>query len=291
MNKMKSYFMFNKQERSGILFLVLLITGLLSVYYFVDFSKENILDISSPEISAIQKQIDSLRTVEIERRKPKSFPFNPNYITDFKGYTLGMNTEEIDRLKRYRDEGKWINSKSDFKSVTNVSDSLLNKISPYFKFPEWITNPEPSKKSNFKNYSEKTFEQKTDLNKATVIQLQKVNGIGEVLSNRIITYRKKLGGYTSDIQLYNVYGMDPQTVIRTLNEFTVKTPKKINTMNLNNASASDLATIPGISFELAKIIWEYRVLRGGINSFSELENIEKLSIRKLEGIQLYLHIE
>ncbi len=291
MNKMKSYFMFNKQERSGILFLVLLITVLLSVYYFVDFSKENILDISSPEISAIQKQIDSLRTVEIERRKPKSFPFNPNYITDFKGYTLGMNTEEIDRLKRYRDEGKWINSKSDFKSVTNVSDSLLNKISPYFKFPEWITNPEPSKKSNFKNYSEKTFEQKTDLNKATVIQLQKVNGIGEVLSNRIITYRKKLGGYTSDIQLYNVYGMDPQTVIRTLNEFTVKTPKKINTMNLNNASASDLATIPGISFELAKIIWEYRVLRGGINSFSELENIEKLSIRKLEGIQLYLHIE
>lgn len=283
--------MFNKQERSGILFLVLLITGLLSVYYFVDFSKENILDISSPEISAIQKQIDSLRTVEIERRKPKSFPFNPNYITDFKGYTLGMNTEEIDRLKRYRDEGKWINSKSDFKSVTNVSDSLLNKISPYFKFPEWITNPEPSKKSNFKNYSEKTFEQKTDLNKATVIQLQKVNGIGEVLSNRIITYRKKLGGYTSDIQLYNVYGLNPQTVSRTLNEFTVKTPKKINTMNLNNASASDLATIPGISFELAKMIWEYRVLRGGINSFSELENIEKLSIRKLEGIQLYLHIE
>ncbi len=291
MNKMKSYFMFNKQERSGILFLVLLITGLLSVYYFVDFSKENILDISSPEISAIQKQIDSLRTLEIERRKPKSFPFNPNYITDFKGYTLGMNTEEIDRLKKYRDEGKWINSKSDFKRVTNVSDSLLKKISPYFKFPEWITNPESSKKSNFKNYSEKTFEQKTDLNKATVIQLQKVNGIGEVLSNRIITYRKKLGGYTSDIQLYNVYGMDPQTVSRTLNEFTVKTPKKINTMNLNTVSASDLATIPGISFELAKIIWEYRVLRGGINSFSELENIEKLSIRKLEGIQLYLHIE
>ncbi len=291
MNKMKSYFIFNKQERSGILFLVLLITGLLSVYYFVDFSKENILDISSPEISAIQKQIDSLRTLEIERRKPKSFPFNPNYITDFKGYTLGMNTEEIDRLKKYRDEGKWINSKSDFKRVTNVSDSLLKKISPYFKFPEWITNPESSKKSNFKNYSEKTFEQKTDLNKATVIQLQKVNGIGDVLSKRIITYRKKLGGYTSDIQLYNVYGLNPQTVSRTLNEFTVKTPKKINTMNLNTVSASDLATIPGISFELAKIIWEYRVLRGGINSFSELENIEKLSIRKLEGIQLYLHIE
>lgn len=291
MNKMKSYFIFNKQERSGILFLVLLITGLLSVYYFVDFSKENILDISSPEISAIQKQIDSLRTLEIERRKPKSFPFNPNYITDFKGYTLGMNTEEIDRLKRYRDEGKWINSKSDFKRVTNVSDSLLKKISPYFKFPEWITNPESSKKSNFKNYSEKNFEQKTDLNKATVIQLQKVNGIGDVLSKRIITYRKKLGGYTSDIQLYNVYGLNPQTVSRTLNEFTVKTPKKINTMNLNTVSASDLATIPGISFELAKIIWEYRVLRGGINSFSELENIEKLSIRKLEGIQLYLHIE
>ena len=62
-------------------------------------------------------------------------------------------------------------------------------------------------------------------------------------------------------------------------------------MNLNSISASDVATIPGISFDLAKRIWEYRILNEGIKSFSELEHIEGLTKRKLQGIELYLKLE
>ena len=40
-------------------------------------------------------------------------------------------------------QNKWINSSKQFQEVTKVSDSLLNAISQYFKFPEWITNPKP----------------------------------------------------------------------------------------------------------------------------------------------------
>jgi len=111
------------------------------------------------------------------------------------------------------------------------------------------------------------------------------------LSKRIITYREKLGGFTKDSQLYNVYGLDVQVVQRALNEFTVKSPKKIIKMNINTISASDIATIPGISFELAKKIWEYRILNEQINSFSELEKIEGMTQRKLAGIQLYLTLK
>jgi DNA uptake protein ComE-like DNA-binding protein len=76
-----------------------------------------------------------------------------------------------------------------------------------------------------------------------------------------------------------------------LNEFTVKTPKLIKRMNVNNVRASDLSTIPGISFELAKRIWEYRVLHDSIKSISELKKIEGITERKLELIQLYLSLE
>ena len=41
----------------------------------------------------------------------------------------------------------------------------------------------------------------------------------------------------------------------------------------------------------AKRIWEFRILNEGIKSFSELENIEGLTKRKLQGIQLYLMLE
>src|SRR5690554_4788236 len=138
--KIKSHFTFNRQQRSGILFLLMLIVSLLCVYWFVDFSEEDVLDTSSIEILAIQKELDSLRLVAIENKKPKTYPFNPNYLTDYRGYVLGMTNDEIDRLLKFRKEGKWINSTADFKNVTQVSDSLLDELSPYFKFPDWITN-------------------------------------------------------------------------------------------------------------------------------------------------------
>jgi competence protein ComEA len=291
MEKIKSHFVFNRSQRNGILLLVFFISGYLVINYYVDFSKENLLDINSKEVIAIQKELDSLRTIDIASKKPKVFPFNPNFLTDFKGYTLGMSTEEIDRLLAFRKENKWINSVEDFKKVTKVSDSLLNKISPYFKFPDWVTNPKSKNKYVKKRFKEKKFTQKIDLNLATQDQLEAVNGIGKAFSKRIIDYRNKLGGFTNDIQLYQVYGLDFQVANSILKEFTVKTPKEIIKMNLNSISASDIATIPSISFDLAKRIWEFRILNEGIKSFSELENIEGLTKRKLQGIQLYLKLE
>ena len=293
--ELKSHFTFNKRQRSGILLLLLLIISLLCVYWFVDFSQEDILDTSSVEIVSIQKELDSLSLVEMEKRKPKIYPFNPNFITDFKGYTLGMSNEEIDRLLKFRKEGKWINSKADFKNVTGVSDSLLNELSPYFKFPNWVNNPKQTKsfksERSEKGFVEKPFNQKIDLNLATEEQLQQVSGIGEALSKRIVSHREKLNGFSNDSQLYGVYGLDEAVVKRTLNLFTVKDPKEIVKLNINTASASDIATIPGISFELAKKIWEYRRLREKIDSIQELEKIDGISERKLQLIQLYLSVD
>ena len=291
MEKIKSHFVFNRSQRNGILLLLFFISGYLVINYYVDFSKENLLDVNSKEVIAIQKELDSLRTIEVESKKPKVFPFNPNFLTDFKGYTLGMSTEEIDRLLAFRKENKWINSVEDFKKVTKVSDSLLNKISPYFKFPDWVTNPKSKNKYVKKRFKEKKFTQKIDLNLATQDQLEAVNGIGKAFSKRIIDYRNKLGGFTNDIQLYEVYGLDFQATNSILKEFTVKTPKEIIKMNLNSISASDISTIPSISFDIAKKIWEFRILNEVIKSFSELENIEGLTKRKLQGIQLYLKLE
>lgn len=290
MENIKSHFVFNRQQRNGILFLISLIIGLLGFYYFVDFSDEDVLDTTSPEIISLQRELDSLRQIELASRKPKIYPFNPNFITDFKGYTLGMSPIEIDQLLQFRAKDQWINSIQDFQKVTKVSDSLLKIISPYFKFPEWVTNPKPKKQYN-NGFKEKQFIEKIDLNKATEEELQKISGIGAALSKRIISYRLKLGGFTADSQLNNVYGLNEQVVERALNEFTVKTPKEIIKMNINVMSASDIATLPGVSFDLAKLIWEFRILRERINDFSELEKIEGMSPRMLAGIQLYLTLE
>jgi len=284
----KSHFKFSIKQRNGIFSLLIIIVSLQCAYFFISFSPEEI-SINQTELDLFQNEIDSLRLVEIEKNKPKIYPFNPNFITDYKGYTLGMTNEEIDRLLKFRQQNKWVNSVKEFQKVTKVSDSLLHIISPYFKFPEWVTNPKP-KTTNFQyNNTPKTFAQKIDLNKATAKQLQKVYGIGEKFSARIIKYRNKFdGGFIADIQLHDVYGLSPEVIHRITNEFTVKTPRQIKKINLNSATVDELVTIQYIDYEIAHHIIEQRILREGFTSFDELSKIEDFPIHKLEIIKLYL---
>ncbi|MCF6350252.1 MAG: helix-hairpin-helix domain-containing protein [Flavobacteriaceae bacterium] len=289
---MKSHFKFTKKQRSGIFLLLLLIIIFQCVYFFVDFSSENVI-VDQKELQLFQQEIDSLRLVETENRRPKIYPFNPNYITDYKGYTLGMTNEEIDRLLKFRTKNQWINSVKQFQDVTNVSDSLLNRISPYFKFPDWVTNPKPKSSFTYQNNSSpKSYSEKTDLNTATVIQLRKVNGIGEKLSERIINYRNKfVGGFIADVQLQDIYGLTPEVIERVLNQFTVKTPRQIVAYNLNTVTRDELVTIQHIDYELAYEIVEQRTLREGFRSFEELIKVKGFPVNKIEIIKLYLTLE
>ena len=291
---MKSHFQFSNKQRSGIFLLVLIIIGIECVYLFTDFSNDEI-PVNQNELDTFRNELDSLRLIEIENSKPKIYPFNPNYITDYKGYTLGMSNEEIDRLHQFRESNSWVNSVKEFQNVTEVSDSLLATMSPYFKFPDWVTNPKPKVNSNNNSYSNnntpKTFAQKIDLNKATASQLKKVYGVGEKLSERIIAYRSKfIGGFIADVQLLEVYGLSTEVIERIKNDFTVKTPRAINTFNLNTATRDELVTIQYIDYEVANNIIEERTLRDGFKSIEELTKVEDFPINKIEIIKLYLHL-
>lgn len=291
---MKSHFQFSNKQRSGIFLLLALVVIGQCIYSFTDFSKDEI-PINQDELNAFRNELDSLRLVEIENNKPKIYPFNPNYITDYKGYTLGMTNEEIDRLHAFRESNQWINSAKDFQQVTKVSDSFLAIISPNFKFPDWVTNPKPKANSYNTSYSKssavKSYAQKTDLNLATASQLQKVYGVGEKLSERIITYRNKFkNGFIADIELSEVWGLSPEVIERIKNDFTVKTPRAINKYNLNTATRDELVTIQYIDYEVANHIIEERILRDGFKSLEDLTKVEDFPIKKIEIIKLYLHL-
>ncbi|MCR9183101.1 MAG: helix-hairpin-helix domain-containing protein [Flavobacteriaceae bacterium] len=290
MNRLKSHFRFSKNQRNGILLLIATIVTLQIIYYKVDFSKDPVLDINSPEIIALQTEIDSLKQIASNSKQREPRKFNPNFITEYSGYTLGMSPEEIDRLHEFRTKDQWINSVADFKRVTQVSDSLLDEISPRFQFPDWVTNPR-HRTNNWNSGNEKSFAQKTDLNTATAEQLQEINGVGEVLSNRIINFRNRLNGFLIDEQLHDVYGLEYGVVKRILAEFTVKEKPEVVKININTASASDMATLPFISFNLAKEIVDYRLLREGIKDLEELKNIKGFPKQKIERFALYLTVD
>jgi len=286
----KSHFVFTKQQRSGIFFLMLFIVIFQIIYFFVDFSFKKEIQIDNQALLAFQQQIDSLKQKELEKNSPRIFSFNPNYISDEKGYQLGMSVEEIDKLLLFRSKDNFINSIKEFQEVTKISDTLLSKISSYFKFPEWVTNKKnnniiPAKTRIYKKIVKK------DLNKATAYELRSVYGIGITLSDRIVKYRKLLGGFVENDQLNEVYGLAPEVIEKILKEFKIINKPEIKKININNVSIKELSKIPYISFEIAKKIITYRSKFGGISSINELTKIQDFPVEKINRIELYLSID
>ena len=133
------FFKFTATQRAGIFLLLLIIIGIQISYYFREIKFEEDTSLDKQQWLSLQSQIDTMK-IEKVNYKPTIYPFNPNFITDFKGYKLGMSTAEIDRLLEFRKKNRYVNSVEEFQDLTKVSDSLLATIEPYFKFPDWVKN-------------------------------------------------------------------------------------------------------------------------------------------------------
>ncbi|MFY0631533.1 MAG: helix-hairpin-helix domain-containing protein [Flavobacteriaceae bacterium] len=293
MKKLKSHFWYTKNQRNGILLLLIFILGLQIVYHMVDFNGEKLFDTHQSEVIAFQLQLDSLKEIALEERKPKSYPFNPNYITDYKGDQLGMSIEEIDRLLAYRKKGLFVNSAHEFQQVTKVSDSLLKKISPSFKFPDWVTRKNKKKtqkiiSSNNKDVEKRKVKVSTiDINSATQNDFESI-GVGQDLSERIVKYRTKLQGFSLPDQIFEVWGLEKEVGDRILKIFSVVEAPVIKKLNVNIATFKEILSIPYIDYNLCVKIFDYRDEVAELQSISELKNIEDFPIEKYNRIILYL---
>ncbi|MFD1293713.1 ComEA family DNA-binding protein [Lutibacter holmesii] len=285
MKNFKSHFSFNKKQRNGIFFLLLIIIVLQISFFYVDFSSEENIQISQKEIALFQKEMDSLRLVEVEKSKPKIYPFNPNYISDYKGYQLGMSVAEIDKLLAFRGKGLFVNSAKQFQEVTGVHDSLLLQIVPYFKFPTWVTS---KKVKTTMSVKQKEVIVLKDLNLATIEELQLVNGIGEKRAERIINYRTKLQGFCFNEQLYEVWNLDKDVANKVLDRFKVMKPPVIQQINVNEATFKEVLSIVYIDYELTKKIFNYRDEVAEIQSLEELKKIDGFPLGLFDRIALYL---
>ena len=297
MNIFKSHFWYNKSQRNGIFILILLIVIFQFIIVFVDFYSVEKVNIDTPKVIAFHHQIDSLRKISLENSRLKFFPFNPNYITDYKGAQLGMSLVEIDRLLAFRKTGEFINSRKEFQKVTTISDSLLNSISPYFKFPDWVVernqNIQLSTSRDTRLFAKKSkyILTSTDINLAVKEDLKTINGIGEKLSERIIKYRSKLQGFSKLNQLYEVWGLDTEVVDKLLLVFKVVNLPNIKKINVNTVSFRELLKNPYLDYELCKKIFEYKDEVAELQDISELKNIIGFPLDLYDRIVLYLVAE
>ena len=286
-NTIQNFFKFSKEQRNGIAILLAIIVLLQVVSFFADFDRIEKENPDKQKWLSLQSKIDSVKS-ENHKYGFKIYPFNPNFITDYKGYKLGMSVLEIERLLAFRKENKYVNSAKEFQNVTKVSDSLLNTMSQLFKFPDWVHH-----KKEFKDYSNSTSTKKEkiiqiDINLATKEDLIKVYGIGEAISIRILTQKEKLGGYVSMDQMNDVWGLSPEVLASLNASFKIGKMPNINKIAINNASIKELSQFFYFKYELAKQIVKHRSMYGDFKNIEDLIKINGFPVEKANFIALYL---
>ena len=284
---LKKHFIYTKGQRLGILVLFSAIISFQLFYFFVGFDSNETDNNEKIKWLSFQKEIDLEKQHKIND-VPKMYPFNPNFITDFKGYKLGLSVAEMNRLIAFRKTNKYVNSASEFQAVTKVSDALLQEISPYFKFPDWVNKSNSN--SGYKKFETSKKEKivTIDINKATQEDLMKINGIGPALSERILAEKTKFGNFATMEQMDGIWGLSPEVIVKLNQHFGILQTPNIVKIPINNASIKELMQFPYFRYALAKAIVTYRSMNGDFKNPEDLIKIKGFPVEKYKIISLYL---
>ena len=290
MKKEPKYFFqkFNSSQRLGLLLLFGLIITVQIGSRFLPTKIPSESEDEKKEWLAFQTKMDSLKEFKTEYQY-KIYPYNPNFITDYKGNKLGMSVAELDRLFAFRKQNKYVNSAKEFQDVTKVSDSLLKEMAVYFKFPDWV-NKKREYSSNYTPFPKKEKEVIVvkDINQATAEDLIKIRGIGEAISARILKERDKFGAFASMEQMQFIWGLSPE-VIEYLNQyFKVVDVSQLKKININTATLKELSAFPFFNYTLSREILIFRSMNSKIKNNEDLTKIKGFPVEKVGVIALYL---
>jgi len=127
------------------------------------------------------------------------------------------------------------------------------------------------------------------LNSADTSSLKSLYGIGSKLSARIVKYRDKLGGFCSQNQLLEVYGLSDSIFFWNEGLLSIDT-LNIKQININIADRKSLAAHPYISWQIATAIENYRKEHGVFIQASDLLNIVLIDRKLYKKLKPYISV-
>lgn len=280
------WFGYSRRERRASFILLILITGIIMLNYFMSERKTNVENLTPP---IIFKRPPLKKGTDISPDTSVVFPFDPNSASIDDLVSLGLNRRQIKTLLNYRGKGGRFRKPDDIYNIYGIDSLLAKHLRPY------IVIREQQKSSNVLHQwdtsagykiKRKVIEE-TDLNKADSAGLERLPGIGPVLSARIIRYRDLLGGFYHVEQLREVYGISDSTY-NLISGRIIADSSAIRMIDINKALFNELARHPYLYRYDVQAILKYKAIKGNIDSIDELVQNKILTSEKAGRIKPYL---
>lgn len=302
-------FGFNRRERRGTYVLSLVLIVLLAVR-LTAFRTGRLPEEIPPLPSAGPSSAGVIEPVAAP------FTFDPNTVTYEDLLKLGLSARQARTLINYRNSGARFRNPPDLARVYGIDSATVARLLPHINISDSYRTPpgEPSagrpagdgvngrrivapagrggagaEQGGFIREPVAGYDLSVnmDLNSCTAEELEKLPGIGPVLSVRIIRYRSLLGGFVDKGQLAEVYGLD-SVVVATITALLSVTLDSVRPLVLDSASFGELARHPYLGYEAARRITRYRSVAPSALTLGEMVRSGVITAEQAERIAPYV---
>jgi len=309
---LRDHFGFSRSETNGLLlFLPFLFLSVFSPYILKEILSTYSRNVIYEEkaVLAWKNELDNRLFVAEElivnqpvhpkkkgyvKKTYKKFDFNANKVQYDQLISLGFKKRVAENWVNYIKAGGFFKNVKGLEKVYGISKKRISTLTSFISFEhatEIVTKSgHEKKKPVIKKKEYKITINETEINKTTQIDLQKIKGIGPKISERIIKFRNKLGGFHNMGQLKEVYGID-SAVHQYLLKYFVLTDSTRNQIKINEVDINSLKEHPYISPKIARIIVNYRGNHGIFVNAKELSEIHIMSDSLILKIAPYLLFE
>jgi competence protein ComEA len=316
MSFIKDYLSFSRKERTGIMILLILIIGFSLLPFLFPF----FLKTKEPDTKGFEKEIAALHVKQTDSTKKyyrknfdednyqnyyqpaeknydqvskgELFFFDPNSasIDDWK--RLGVKEKTAETIQKYISKGGKFYKPEDIHKIWGIREDLADRLIPYVKINDLLqANDHTKRNSEQKNDSRPKYTPTIiDINLADTTAFIALPGIGSKLSNRIITFREKLGGFYKVEQIGETFGLPDSTFQKIKPRLSVNNAV-VKQININSVSLDELKLHPYFRYAIANAVVQYRNQHGKFSAITDIKKVMLVTDEIYNKIYPYLKVD
>ena len=318
-NPFKDFFYFIKGDRRAIVALGCVAVFCVGVLMVVERRSS---PQSSPEQSSPTRSLSPVMGREAMRyvgNEPDGLPitgemsagqrgssigsFDPNTVDSMTLVGFGLKDWKVRNFLHYRAAGKVFRSAEEMGKTHGWTEEDVERVRGYVRVGKEYGKDGKNERNEKIGNDGKGWERredvpertsnkfrsltKVDVNAADTALLRRVPGVGKKISEAIVEYRERLGGFHSVEQLMEIKMVSPEL----LEWFEVSSSPDIQRLNINKASFQALNRHPYISYEQTKALLQYIRLYGKVKDEQTLVETGIFTKEEVERLKPYLAFE
>ena len=269
-----TFFNFTKRETKGLLVLLIALAFVLLLPSVQNYFTEEDLYPSKKD----QAYLDSITEILLqESLSDSSHKIDPNKLSYFQWMDLGVSSDLANDILRAKRKQKEFNCIDEIKAVKGVNTSKLVNYFSKFSLNEHCQKPQ----KKIKVYK---------INSVTKKQLINIPGISSKEAQRILSYRKKLGGFYAWTQLKEVSKLSNSDYDKLKTHLTIRS-SPITKIKINRIKRQVLKRHPYLTAKQSSTIINYRKKIKRYDNMSQFKKVYGITAKEVKKIQPYLSFE